>query len=97
VARVVRAVPVHWADGVLHLRDAATGEPSTLPCAAVVDAARRLPGAVPADAEPVSGLLVRGRTVLAGDVLAPRTVHDAVLEGRRAAARVAALAAGTRR
>jgi hypothetical protein len=92
VRRVVRTVPVRWVDGVLHLRDAATGAPSALPCAAVVDAARGLPGPVPPDAEPVGGLLVRGRTVLAGDVLAPRTVHDAVLEGRRAAARVAALA-----
>ena len=93
VRRVVRTVPLRWADGVLHLRDAATGAPSTLPCAAVVDAARGVPGPVPPDAEPVDGLLVAGRTVLAGDVLAPRTVHDAVLDGRRAAARVAALAA----
>jgi mycofactocin system FadH/OYE family oxidoreductase 1 len=93
VRRVVRTVPVRWADGVLHLRDAATGAPSTLPCGAVVDAARGLPGPVPVDAEPVEGLLVVGRTVLAGDVLAPRTVHDAVLDGRRAAARVAVLAA----
>ena len=95
VRRMVRTVPVRWADGVLHLRDAATGAPSTLPCAAVVDAARGLPGPVPPGAEPLDGLLVRGRTVLAGDVLAPRTVHDAVLDGRRAAARLAALAVGT--
>ena len=92
VRRLVRTIPLRWADGVLHLRDAATGAPSTLPCAAVVDTARGLPGPVPPGAEPVAGLLVRGQTVLAGDVLAPRTVHDAVLEGRRAAARVGALA-----
>ena len=93
VRRVVRTVPVRWADGVLHVRDAVTWAPSTLRCAAVVDAARGVPGPVPADAETVDGLLVAGRTVLAGDVLAPRTVHDAVLDGRRAAARVGALAA----
>jgi 2,4-dienoyl-CoA reductase (NADPH2) len=95
VRRVVRTVPVRWHDGVLHVRDAATGAPSTLPCAAIVDTARGLPGPVPPDAEPRGGLLVAGRTVLAGDVLAPRTVHDAVLEGRRAAARLAALAVPT--
>jgi 2,4-dienoyl-CoA reductase (NADPH2) len=94
VARVVRAEPVRWSDGVLHLRDAATGAPSTLPCAAVVDAAHRRPGPVPEGAAPVGGLLVAGRTVLAGDLLAPRTVHNAVLDGRRAAAQVAALVAG---
>jgi 2,4-dienoyl-CoA reductase (NADPH2) len=91
VRRAVRAVPVRWAGGVLELRDAATGAPSTLPCAAVVDAAHRSPGPVPEGAAPVGGLLVAGTTVLAGDALAPRTVHDAVLDGRRAAARLTAL------
>lgn len=91
VTRVLRSTPVRWSEGVLHLRDAATGVPSTLPCAAVVDAARRRPGPVAGDASPAGGLLVAGRTVLAGDVLAPRTVHDAVLDGRRAAAQVAGL------
>lgn len=91
VRRVVRAVPAGWSDGVLELRDAATGAPSTLPCAAVVDAAHRRPGPVPEGAAPIDGLLVAGTRVLAGDVLAPRTVHDAVLDGRRAAARLSAL------
>ncbi|MCD2194189.1 mycofactocin system FadH/OYE family oxidoreductase 1 [Actinomycetospora endophytica] len=86
VTRVVRTVPVRWERAELHLRDADTGAPSTLPCAAVVDAARRRPRPVPEGAEPRDGLLVAGRTVLAGDLLAPRTVHDAVLDARRAAA-----------
>ncbi len=38
VRRVVRTEAVRWDDGVLHLHDTATGEPSTTPCAAVVDA-----------------------------------------------------------
>ncbi|MCO7221166.1 mycofactocin system FadH/OYE family oxidoreductase 1 [Klenkia sp. PcliD-1-E] len=51
-----------------------------VPCAAVVDAGHRLPGRTLPDA---------GRARFAGDVVAPRTVLDAVLEGRRAALAVA--------
>ncbi|SDF85824.1 mycofactocin system FadH/OYE family oxidoreductase 1 [Klenkia brasiliensis] len=47
-----------------------------IPCAAVVDAGHRLPGRTLPDT---------GRVRFAGDVVAPRTVLDAVLEGRRAA------------
>jgi hypothetical protein len=47
-----------------------------VPCAAVVDAGHRLPGRTLPDT---------GRERFAGDVVAPRTVLDAVLEGRRAA------------
>jgi 2,4-dienoyl-CoA reductase (NADPH2) len=93
VRRVVRHAAAGGADGVLTLRHVDTGETTTLPCAALVDAAPRAPGPVPPDAVTVDGVLVAGPRVLAGDVVAPRTVHEAVLDGRRAAARVAAAAA----
>jgi 2,4-dienoyl-CoA reductase (NADPH2) len=93
VRRVVRHALVDAADGVLTLRHVDTGEPTTLRCAALVDASPRVPGPVPEDAVAEGGLLVVGPQVLAGDVVAPRTVHEAVLDGRRAAARVAELAA----
>ncbi|MGY1660349.1 mycofactocin system FadH/OYE family oxidoreductase 1 [Geodermatophilus sp. SYSU D00705] len=66
---VLRAVE----DGAAVLADRWTGAERRLPCAVVVDAAPLLPGAVP------------GAAVGAGDVVAPRTVLEAVLEGRRAA------------
>jgi hypothetical protein len=63
-------------DGAVLLADRWTGALRTLPCAVLVDAAAGLPGEVPPGAVP------------AGDVVAPRTVLEAVLEGRRAAAEV---------
>ncbi|MGY1823337.1 mycofactocin system FadH/OYE family oxidoreductase 1 [Geodermatophilus sp. SYSU D00079] len=66
---VLRAV----ADGTAVMADRWTGSERRLPCAVVVDAAPPLPGTVP------------GGAVGAGDVVAPRTVLEAVLEGRRAA------------
>ncbi len=54
--------------------------PTRVRCAAVVDAGHRLPGRTLPDT---------GRARFAGDVVAPRTVLDAVLEGRRAALAVA--------
>ena len=58
------------------LADRWTGERRTIPCAVVVDAGPLLPG--------------DGRGgVVAGDALAPRTVLEAVLEGRRAAREIA--------
>ena len=56
------------------LRDRYTGLDRTIPCAVLVDCGFRLPSEQRADA-----------TVQAGDCVAPRTVYDAVLEGRRAA------------
>jgi 2,4-dienoyl-CoA reductase (NADPH2) len=56
------------------LRDRFSGERRTLAAAAVVDCGFRLPS------EPMAGVTAR-----AGDCVAPRTVHEAVLEGRRAA------------
>ncbi|KQS66637.1 mycofactocin system FadH/OYE family oxidoreductase 1 [Modestobacter sp. Leaf380] len=65
-----------WAAGVAVLEHRWSGAVVEVPCAAVVDAGHRLPGRVLPD---------EGREHFAGDVVAPRTVLDAVLEGRRAA------------
>jgi len=51
-----------------------SGERKTIPCTAVVDCGFRLP----TDA-------IDGATLQAGDAVAPRTIYEAVLEGRRAA------------
>ena len=48
--------------------------PRSCPCVALVDCGFRLPG------EPLPGAVAA-----AGDCVAPRTVHEAILEGRRAA------------
>nr|WP_091321047.1 mycofactocin system FadH/OYE family oxidoreductase 1 [Geodermatophilus ruber] len=64
------------------LVDRWTGEPRSIPCAVLVDAGPWLPDAGS-----------RGGGVAAGDAVAPRTVLEAVLEGRRAARAV--LAGGT--
>ena len=58
-------------------RRCATGSPATerlVPCAALVDCGFRLPD------DPLPGAVAA-----AGDCVAPRTVHEAILEGRRAA------------
>jgi mycofactocin system FadH/OYE family oxidoreductase 1 len=60
-------------DGVVVLADRWTGQERRVPCAVLVDAGPLLPGDVPPGA------------VAAGDAVAPRTVLEAVLEGRRAA------------
>jgi len=65
-------------DGAAVLADRWTGEERRVPCAVLVDAGPPLPGGVPPGA------------VAAGDVVAPRTVLEAVLEGRRAARAVLA-------
>ncbi|WNV75497.1 mycofactocin system FadH/OYE family oxidoreductase 1 [Geodermatophilus sp. DSM 44513] len=61
------------ADGVAVLADRWTGTERSVPCAVVVDAGPLLPGEVPPGGS------------AAGDAVAPRTVLEAVLEGRRAA------------
>jgi 2,4-dienoyl-CoA reductase (NADPH2) len=68
---LLRAVTATGAE----VEDKYTGERRVIPCAAVVDCGFRLPG------EPIDGVHLR-----AGDAVAPRTVHEAVLEGRRVAA-----------
>lgn len=57
-----------------------TGERREIPCALVIDCGHRLPD---------DGLWrARPHLVRAGDCVAPRTLHEAVREGRRAAAEV---------
>ncbi len=60
--------------GEAEVEDRFTGIRRIIPCAAVVDCGFRLPD------EPLSGA-----TAQAGDCVAPRTVHEAILEGRRVA------------
>jgi 2,4-dienoyl-CoA reductase (NADPH2) len=57
----------------VEVEDRYTGQRRTIPCAAVVDCGFRLP------TEPLDG------AVQIGDAVAPRTILEAVLEGRRAA------------
>ena len=56
------------------VEDRFSGERRTIPCGAVVDCGYRLPD----DPRP-------GVTAQAGDCVAPRTIHEAILEGRRVA------------
>jgi mycofactocin system FadH/OYE family oxidoreductase 1 len=59
--------------GEVEVEDRYSGERRTIACAAVVDCGFRIPS------EPIGG------TTQIGDAVAPRTVHEAVLEARRAA------------
>jgi 2,4-dienoyl-CoA reductase (NADPH2) len=56
------------------VEDRFTGEQRRIDCVALVDCGFRLP------TEPIEGVQLR-----AGDCVAPRTIHEAVLDGRRAA------------
>jgi hypothetical protein len=69
-------------DGVAALEHVWTGARRSVDCALVLDCGHRLP----------ADELWRARPQLprAGDCVAPRTVHEAVLEGRRAVAEVVA-------
>ena len=60
--------------GELELEDRFSGERRVVPCAALVDCGFRLP------TEPLAGA-----TAQAGDCVAPRTIHEAILEARRVA------------
>jgi len=60
--------------GGVELEDRFSGERRIVPCAALVDCGFRLP------TEPIAGA-----TAQAGDCVAPRTIHEAILEARRAA------------
>ncbi len=73
--RLVRLVEVR--DGRAWLEHVWTGEQRSVPCAAVIDCDHRLP----------DDTLWRARPDLPriGDCLAPRTIHEAVREARRAA------------
>jgi 2,4-dienoyl-CoA reductase (NADPH2) len=67
---LLRAVTAEGAE----VEDRYSGRRRVLRCAAVVDCGFRLPD------DPLDGVTLR-----AGDAVAPRTVHEAVLEGRRIA------------
>jgi hypothetical protein len=56
------------------VQDRFSGEHRTIECVAVVDCGFRLPD------DPLPGVELR-----AGDCVAPRTLHEAILEGRRVA------------
>ena len=71
------------AAGSVHVEHRFTGERRTLPAAVVIDAGYRRP-------DDRLWRATGGRLPRAGDAVAPRTVHEAVLEGRRQA-----LAVGT--
>jgi 2,4-dienoyl-CoA reductase (NADPH2) len=77
VELVKRSVPRLARAGELLVEDVMTGRRRTLACAAVVHCGHRLPD------ERLS--LARPGLLRAGDCVAPRTLHEAVLEGRRAA------------
>jgi hypothetical protein len=60
--------------GAVDVQDRFSGERRTIECVAVVDCGFRLPD------DPLPGVELR-----AGDCVAPRTLHEAILEGRRVA------------
>ena len=77
VRRELRALLRRLADGRAHLEDPWTGATRSVPAAVVVDCGHCLPEE--------SLYLARPGTARAGDCVAPRTVLEAVLEGRRLA------------
>lgn len=78
VARYLRRRVVGIADGGVELEHVQTGERTTVPAGAVVDCGHRVP-----DEAVTAGIAV-------GDRVAPRTVAEAVREGRDAARRLMA-------
>ncbi len=60
--------------GEVELEDRFSGERRIVPCAALIDCGFRLP------TEPMAGAVAQ-----AGDCVAPRTIHEAILEARRVA------------
>ncbi|MCW2499522.1 MAG: NADH:flavin oxidoreductase/NADH oxidase [Frankiales bacterium] len=75
VTRELKALLRRASDGTALLEDVWTGAQREVPCAVVVDCGHRLP---------LEDLYTTG-TPRAGDCVAPRTVLEAVLEGRRRA------------
>jgi 2,4-dienoyl-CoA reductase (NADPH2) len=78
VRRELRALLREVSGGTALLEDVWTGEQRRIRCGLLVDCGHRLP-----DEELY---LRRPGTTRAGDCVAPRTIHEAVLEGRRAVA-----------
>jgi len=81
VERVLRSRPRAVAGGHVTVEHVWTGETRRLPCAVLVDCGFELPEE--------SLYLARPGTPRAGDCVAPRTVLEAVLEGRRRAVELA--------
>jgi len=81
VERVLRSRLRAVADGHVTVEHVWTGEKRQLPCAVLVDCGHELPEE--------SLYLARPGTPRAGDCVAPRTVMEAVLEGRRRAVELA--------
>jgi 2,4-dienoyl-CoA reductase (NADPH2) len=77
VRRELRAVIRRIDHGAVHVEDVWTGEGRALGAGVLIDCGHRLPDE--------SLYLARPGTLRAGDCVAPRTVLDAVLEGRRRA------------
>ncbi len=88
VRRELRARFRHVTDGHAVLEDVWTGEQRTITCAVLVDCSHRVPDE--------SLYLARPGTPRAGDCVAPRTVLEAILEGRRRALEVGSGQAGRR-
>jgi 2,4-dienoyl-CoA reductase (NADPH2) len=80
VSRELCSLLVDVRDGRAVLEHVWTGELREIDCALVIDCGHRLPED--------SLWAARTHLVRAGDCIAPRTVYEAVLEGRRAAAQV---------
>ncbi len=77
VRRELRALVRRIDGGRVHVEDVWTGEGRALPAGVLVDCGHRLPDEALYDERP--------GTLRAGDCVAPRTVLEAVLEGRRRA------------
>ena len=75
VRRVKRSTLLAVRDASAVVEHVLTGEKQELACALVVHCGHRLPDDMPGE-------------IRAGDCVAPRTVYEAVLEGRRAAQEV---------
>jgi mycofactocin system FadH/OYE family oxidoreductase 1 len=73
-----------------------TREQRVIPTDLVVDAGHRLAEGQPYDALVDADASLRNELVRAGDCVAPRTVHEAILEGRRAALTVLSRVATSR-
>jgi 2,4-dienoyl-CoA reductase (NADPH2) len=83
VVRQLRSVVRHAGGGTVQVSDVWTGEPTRLAAAVLVDCGHRVP-------DDSLYLALGDPTVTRiGDCVAPRTVHEAILEGRRAALRLA--------
>jgi 2,4-dienoyl-CoA reductase (NADPH2) len=87
VRRELRALVREASQGSVLLEDAWTGERRRIPCAVLVDCGHWLPDEDLYEQRP--------GTPRAGDCVAPRSLHEAILEGRRLGLGLAVLAPAT--